>query len=225
MDTAGDAETYELPSPGSNGPHLPSDIDIERSLTLRLEELVAAGVVEWGVHSYGAPHVVVYPGDRARLIVGRYCAFAMEVSILVGGEHRTDWVSTYPFRAVRGLPGALQDGVPASRGDIVIGDDVWVGRDATILSGTKIGHGAVVGARAMVVGDVRPYAIVAGNPAREIRRRFSDEVVDALLEIAWWEWPDELVNRVIPMLNSRDVSEFIAWARSQAGAAARPAGD
>lgn len=177
---------------------------------------MSAGIVEWGAYSYGAPKILVYPGDRGRLLVGRYCSFAMDVSIFVGGEHRTDWVSTYPFRAVRGLPGAYEDGVPATRGDVVIGNDVWVGRGVTIRSGTHIADGAVIGAGAVVATSVRPYAIVAGNPAREIRRRFSDDQVDALLEVAWWRWPDELVERAVPLLNGTDISEFLTWARTVA---------
>jgi hypothetical protein len=109
------------------------------------------------------------------------------------------------------LPGAFEDGMPASRGPIIIGNDVWIGRNAMILSGVTVGNGAVVGAEAVVTRDVRPYAVVAGNPAREVRRRFTDEQVDALQELRWWDWPDSGIRDVVHLLNGAPVDELIAY--------------
>lgn len=176
-----------------------------------------------GEYSYCLGRVHRYAGDHTtRVTIGRYTSIAESVALLAGGEHRTDWVSTSPIRLMMGLPGALHDGLPTSRGDITIGNDVWVGRGATILSGTTVGDGAVIGAGAVVRGNVRPYAIVVGNPARELRIRFADAQVDALLRIAWWNWPHDKVAENVALLSSGDVDGFIrahdVAAQSSAGA-------
>ena len=153
-------------------------------------------------------------GETARLHIGAYCSIAAGVQFLVGGNHRTDWVSTYPFRVLFGLPGAWQDGHPRPERDIEIGNDVWIGTEAMILPGTRIGDGAVVGARAVVSGEVRPYAIVAGVPAKEIRRRFADEQVEALLAVRWWDWPEERILASVGLLSNGDVEGFLRSARA-----------
>ena len=162
-----------------------------------------------GRHSYNRPAVRWYYGDNASVTIGSFCSLADDVLITVGGRHPTEFVSTFPFRARFRLDGAYIDGIPQAERDVVIGHDVYVGRGARILAGVRIGTGAVVGAYAVVAKDVRPYAIVAGNPAREIRRRFPDDVVDRLLAIAWWEWPDEEIRRAIPLISSPDVEGFL----------------
>jgi acetyltransferase-like isoleucine patch superfamily enzyme len=164
-----------------------------------------------GRHSYGKPLVRWYPGDSTslRVRIGNFVAIADDVVMMIGGEHRADWVSTFPFRVIFEMAGAYEDGHPASKGDIVIGNDAWIGRGARILSGVNVGDGAVIGAYSVVTKDVRPYAIVAGNPAREVRRRFSDEQIEALLRIRWWEWSDAEILRVVPLLNSAAIGEFL----------------
>jgi acetyltransferase-like isoleucine patch superfamily enzyme len=163
-----------------------------------------------GKFSYGTPTVRTYAGDRAGVTIGSYCSIADDVVFIPGGNHRVDWVSTFPLRVIFDLEGAYEDGHPASRGDIVVGNDVWIGRGATILSGVRIGDGAVIGAEAVVAKSVRPYSVVVGNPAREVRRRFSDEQVDELLRIAWWQWPDEIVRARISELNGGSIDDFLA---------------
>lgn len=163
-----------------------------------------------GPHSYGDPIIPTFPGDTARVRVGAFVSIALDVVLLDGGNHRTDWVSTYPFRARFDLPDAYADGHPRVKGDVVIGNDVWIGRGARVLSGVTVGDGAAIAGYSVVTKDVRPYAIVAGNPAREIRRRFSDEQIEALLRIAWWDWPLEKVLGAVPQLCSERVEEFIA---------------
>lgn len=162
-----------------------------------------------GRHSYGHPTVHVYPGDKGLVRVGSFVSIADDVEIFVGGEHRTDWVSTYPFRSLLELPGAFEDGHPATKGDVEIGHDVWIGRGARILSGVHVGNGAVVGAYAVVAKDVRPYAVVSGNPATEVRRRFSDDQVQALESMAWWNWPIERIIQQVPRLCSPDLEGFL----------------
>ncbi|HXZ83047.1 MAG TPA: CatB-related O-acetyltransferase [Acidimicrobiales bacterium] len=175
----------------------------------RFEELKATGRVQTGAYAYGIPTIMIYEGDTARVVIGAYTSIASQVTIFVGGNHRPDWVSTFPFRAVLKMAGAFQDGLPASKGDVVIGSDVWIGHGATILSGSTVGHGAVIGAKAVVAGPIRPYAIAVGNPAREVRRRFSDEIIEALLAIEWWNWPIERVRDFVPLFCSPDVEEFL----------------
>lgn len=163
-----------------------------------------------GPYSYFLGSVCRYMGDDATSVrIGKYSSIAEGVTILAGGEHHHNWVTTSPIRILMNLPGAFADGLPWSRGDIAIGNDVWIGNGALILSGVTIGDGAVIGARAVVRGDVRPYAIVVGNPGREVRRRFSDEQVDALLRISWWDWEPDVVADRVALLQSGDVDGFI----------------
>jgi acetyltransferase-like isoleucine patch superfamily enzyme len=163
-----------------------------------------------GRHTYGKPYVRCYEGDAGSVRIGSFCSVADDVVMTIGGNHVLSWPSTYPFRARRNLAGAFTDGHPAPEADIDIGSDVWIGRGVRVLAGVRIGHGAVIGAYAVVAKDVRPYAIVVGNPAREVRRRLPDEQVEALLRIAWWDWPDEKVTGSIQYLNQPDVEGFIA---------------
>ena len=164
-----------------------------------------------GAYSYGRPKVR-FPESGRALTIGRYCSIADKVEILLGGDHRLDWVSTYPFAAMQGLwPDA---DAPAdyhvSRGDVTIGNDVWLGSGCIILSGVTVGHGAVVAARAVVTRDVAPYTVVAGNPARPLRQRFDPDTVAALLASAWWDRPHAEVTRLVPLLQSERVDALIA---------------
>jgi chloramphenicol O-acetyltransferase type B len=160
-----------------------------------------------GVGSYGDLEVVDF-GEGTTFQMGAYCSVARGAKVFLGGGHRTDWVTTYPFSALDRRFGHIK-GHPVSRGDVVIGSDVWLGREAIVLSGVRIGHGAVIGARAVVTKDVRPYEIVAGNPASPIRMRFEADVIERLLHIAWWDWPKQRIDGAVPMLLSSDISAFL----------------
>ncbi len=165
----------------------------------------------FGAHSYGR-FVIRRWGKGARLHVGKFCSIADGVTVFLGGNHRTDWVTTYPFSDFADRwPGAA--GHPTTlwtRGDVVIGNDVWIGSGATILSGVTIGHGAVIGARAVVGRDVPAYGIVAGNPATLAKLRFPEAQIERLLAAAWWDLPDEAVNRLAPLLQSGDVEALLS---------------
>lgn len=173
-----------------------------------IADFIAASGSEVGAHSYGDPQIKWW-GENAKLRIGRYCSIADDVTIFLGGNHRPDWISTYPFNRIGAWPDAASiEGHPATRGDVVIGNDVWIGNGAVVLSGVTIGDGAVVGAQAVVTRSVPPYAIVAGNPARQIRERFPQPIVDALIQVAWWNRPDEEVKALVPLLMSANWTEF-----------------
>lgn len=171
-------------------------------------DLQRSGQITVGPHTYGEPRVLAWE-TQTRLEIGAYCSIAEGVTIVLGGEHRTDWVTTYPLRVLNDLPGAWTDGHPASKGDIRIGNDVWIGTGALLLSGIEIGDGAVIGAGAVVTRDVPPFAIVAGNPASIVRYRFDEETRAALLRISWWGWPHERVLAEVDALCSDDVRAFV----------------
>lgn len=141
---------------------------------------------------YFAEDAVLYAIGPERLIIGRFCAIAAGVRFLLPGANHADrGPSTFPF-GIFGPPwDSTMDLVLSapSRGDTVVGNDVWFGYDALVLPGVKIGHGAVVAAASVVASDVPPYTVVAGNPARIVRRRFDDADTERLLRAAWWDWP------------------------------------
>jgi chloramphenicol O-acetyltransferase type B len=166
-----------------------------------------------GLGTYGMP-VVSDWNEGTTLRIGSYCSIAENVQIFLGGQHRTDWVSTYPFPAF--LPQAKHiKNFGSSRGDVVVGSDVWLCTNCTILSGVTIGHGAVIASGAVITRDVAPYAVMVGNPAEQVRWRFDEQTRAALLESAWWEWPESEIRQIVDLLCSNDLSAFIAYARSR----------
>jgi acetyltransferase-like isoleucine patch superfamily enzyme len=169
---------------------------------------------EIGRWTYGDLHVDAWD-DEATLKVGAFCSIARGVQVILAGEHRSDWATTFPFYALWGSAKPISSR-PNTKGDVTIGNDVWIGTEATIMSGVAIGDGAVVGARALVANDVEPYTIVAGNPARPIRKRCPDHLIERLLRLRWWEWSDEDITRMIPWLLSADVEAFVLEAERRA---------
>ncbi|MEO5832613.1 MAG: CatB-related O-acetyltransferase, partial [Nakamurella sp.] len=138
-----------------------------------------------------------------------FTSIASGVRFILGGNHPVDRLTTFPLRIKMGLPLAGQDGYPYSSGDIDIGSDVWIATGVTVLSGVRIGHGAVVAAGSIVSRDVEPFSIVAGIPAKLVRKRFADDVIASMLEIAWWDWPLDKVVEAAPLLSERDVTAFV----------------
>jgi acetyltransferase-like isoleucine patch superfamily enzyme len=169
-----------------------------------------------GRHTYGEPYVADLP-NNAQLRIGSFCSIAAGVTIVLGGNHRADWIALYPFTGWHDR----QQEVCVTKGDVVIGNDVWIGLSATILSGVRVGNGAVIGAEAVVASDVPAYGIVVGNPARLVRKRFSDEQIATLERIAWWDWPDEKIKNALPLLLSANIAGLAEFAEKSRNFAAR----
>lgn len=144
-----------------------------------------------------------------RLIIGSFCSIGSGAAFMMAGNqgHRHDWISTFPFYwmpDVAAFDGALNGYLPS--GDTVIGNDVWIGSEAIIMPGVTIGDGALIGTRALVTRDVEPYCIVAGNPAKPIRKRFDDSDIALLLEMRWWNWAEDRLGSAMPLMTSGDVT-------------------
>ncbi len=146
-----------------------------------------------------------FTGDK--LIIGKFCMIASGVEFIMNGaNHLVNSLSTYPFAIFgNGWQHAMEGKQYPSKGNIEIGNDVWIGYKAVIMAGVKIGDGAIIGAYSVVTKDVEPYTIVGGNPAREIKKRFSEDVIKELLSIQWWNWDQEKLTRNVHHLTGSDV--------------------
>jgi acetyltransferase-like isoleucine patch superfamily enzyme len=167
-----------------------------------------------GDHTYGVPSFIDI--GHANLNVGKYTSIAGGSKISFA-DHRMELVSTFPFCTLRDEWPSAPHGESdhKSKGNIVIGSDVWIGTDALILSGVTVGHGAVIAAKSVVTKDVLPYSVVGGVPAKTIRFRFSKEIIEQLLEIQWWDWPDEIVNSFLPLIMSPNLEGFVRQAKAR----------
>lgn len=172
--------------------------------TNKKEYLAKFSIGDW---TYGSP-VVRDWGQHTTLTIGKYCSIADGAQIFLGGEHRTDWITTYPFAELL-HPHPSARALSVSKGDVTIGHDVWICLETIILSGVTIGSGAVIGAGSVVTKSVKPYSIVCGNPARHIRYRIDERLIPEMLKIAWWNWPDDKVLDVSPLLLSNKIEEFV----------------
>jgi len=162
-------------------------------------------------YSYGLENLIIRSwGEGSKLHVGSFCSIADNVEIFLGGNHRTDWVTTYPFGHINqeSFPHHGQ-GHPSTKGDVVIGNDVWIGSGSTIMSGVTIGDGAVVATNSTVVKDVPPYAIVGGNPSKILKYRFTEKQIEKLLQNPWWEKTDQEIQELVPLLCSPNIDELI----------------
>jgi len=164
----------------------------------------------FGKYTYGKP-IVHWQSSGNELQIGNFCSIANNCHVYLGGNHRTDWVSTYPFGHINQSVFNRFDGGghPSSNGSVVIGNDVWIGDNVTIMSGITIGDGAVLACNSHVVKDVEPYSVVGGNPAKLIKKRFTQEQIDELLRIEWWNWDDAKINAFTPLLCNGDIDNFI----------------
>lgn len=155
-------------------------------------------------------HHYNWNGDK--LIIGKFCQIAAGVEFVMNGaNHQMNAVSTFPFYTLEGWdmkPPAISD-LPL-KGDTIVGNDVWIGQNAVILPGVHIGDGAIIGANSIVGSDVAPYTVVVGNPARIIRKRFDDELIQLMLDYKWWDKSIDEINQLIPLLTSSDLKRVKA---------------
>ena len=179
-----------------------------------------------GKHSYGVSKEKIWWDSKSwdyqnnffqpQLVVGKYCSIGHFVVFFLGGNHRHDWVSTYPFHVglvnndtFKTYLNQKIKGYPHSNGDIIIGNDVWIGQGVTIMSGVTIGDGAVIAANTTVIKDVPPYSITGGHPSKHIKYRFTDKQIQDLLKIKWWDFEDSTVDSLLPLILNTDIDKFI----------------
>lgn len=158
-------------------------------------------------------HHYDFYGDK--LIIGKFCQIAAGVNFIMNGaNHQMNAPSTYPFYIMEGWE---QDAPPLSefpdKGDTVVGNDVWIGQNVTVLPGVHIGDGAIIGANSTVGSDIPPYSIAVGNPAKVIRKRFSNVLIELLSELKWWDKDVEEINALIPLLTCSDLDKVITELR------------
>lgn len=154
-----------------------------------------------------------YPINHDKLVIGKYCSIACGAKFMfTSGNHKMSSLSTYPFPLFFEEWNLNRDDVTNAwdnEGDIVIGNDVWIGYEAVIMQGVHIGDGAIIGTRAVVTKDVPPYTIVGGVPAKEIKKRFSEEIIRKLIEIQWWNWDEQTVQKNLPNIMSGNVDLLV----------------
>jgi len=155
--------------------------------------------ISYGAYTYDAGIKTHTWDNYTKYSIGKFCSIADNLTIFLGGNHRIDWISTFPHT----------NNNYNSKGNIIIGNDVWIGSHVTILSGVTIGDGAVVGAYSVVTKNVAPYSIVAGNPIKLIRYRFTPDEIQQLLNIKWWDWPIAKIKQNAHLLGSSNLREFI----------------
>jgi virginiamycin A acetyltransferase len=148
-----------------------------------------------------------YPFYNDKLIIGKFCAIARDTKFIMNGaNHKMNCFTTYPF-AIFGNGWEkvmLKIEELPNKGDTIIGNDVWIGYDCLIMPGIKIGDGAIIASKSVVVNDIEPYSIVGGNPSRLIKKRFSDELINSLLKLKWWDWEAEEITNNLEILTSND---------------------
>lgn len=150
-----------------------------------------------------------FTGDK--LIIGKFCMIASHVTFIMNGaNHLSDAITSYPFAIFgKDWEHAMEGKQYPLKGDTVVGNDVWIGYGATIMPGVHIGDGAIIATKSVITKNVEPYAIVGGNPAKEIRKRFPDEKIKQLLELSWWDWPIEKITRHVQNLTGGQIDELL----------------
>lgn len=173
---------------------------------------IKKGYAKIGKWSYGNPKIYRWNSED-KLIVGNFCSIGPNVSFFIGGDHRTDWITTSPlpdpkfsffFNKAKNIKNFSK-----SKGNIIIGNDVWIGGNSLILSGAEIGTGAVIAAGSLVNGKIEPYSVVGGNPAKLIKKRFSDSDIKKILDTKWWDLNDQIINSLSIYLLSDNIEKFI----------------
>jgi len=164
----------------------------------------------FGKYTYGNPEMC-WTSPNVNLMVGNFCSIAKDVKVYLGNGcgHRTDYVTTYPFGHIHQNIFNVKGCGHTTQGNVIIGSDVWIGENVIIMSGVHIGDGVVIANNSHVVKNVEPYAIIGGNPAKTIKYRFTQEQIQQLLKIKWWEWDDSKINSNIQLIYNNNIDVFI----------------
>lgn len=166
--------------------------------------------MEYGIGSYGLPEIRSWSSDNF-VEVGNFCSIAEGVKILLAPEHNISYNTTYPFYSfLQGLHHPL-----SKRKSVIIGNDVWIGTDALIMGGVTIGDGAVIGARSVVTKDIEPYSVVVGSPAKHIKFRFDQKIIEKFLKYKWWDLPIEEIGSIRKLLCSEDQKNLFEYLESR----------
>lgn len=166
-----------------------------------------------GRFTYGIQHVNVKQwGEGASLTIGSFVAIAENLTIYLGGNHRTEWASTFPFGLIfdRELPCEIDPATISTKGDVKIGSDCWIGSHVTIMSGVEVGHGSVIAAGTYLAKSVNPYSFVAGNPGRLKSYRFAENIIEQMIQLGWWDLPTEEIIAIAPLLRKPPTMESIS---------------
>lgn len=197
----------KTPNPNTIHPIIGYDKEIYIKPTIKNPNIIVGDfsyIADSDFESHVTHH---YDWNGDKLIIGKFCQIASGVEFVMNGaNHQMNAISTFPFYTLEGWnmnPPAASD-LPL-KGDIVIGNDVWIGQNAVILPGVHIGDGAIIGANSVVGSDVEPYTIVVGNPAKMLRKRFDDDMIELLLHFQWWDKEIEEINALIPILTCSDL--------------------
>ncbi|NCS97528.1 MAG: CatB-related O-acetyltransferase [Candidatus Pacebacteria bacterium] len=168
-----------------------------------------------GVYTYGKPIIKEF-GDNGTLTIGNFCSIAKDTILILGGAHRADWITTYPFPKYGKYFTQTKTNAndySQNKGGIVIGNDVWIGTGVTILPGVRVSDGAIIGTNALITKDVPPYAIVGGNPAKIIKYRFTETEIEKIRDTKWWEWDIQKINEAIDILSSENIDALVAFSQ------------
>lgn len=199
----------KCPDPNTIHPIAGYDKEIYVKPTIKNENIIVGDFTYIADSDFESHITHHYPWLGDKLIIGKFCQIAAGVEFIMNGaNHQMNAVSTFPFYTLEGWnmnPPEKED--LQLRGDTVIGNDVWIGQNATILPGVKIGDGAIIGANSVVGSDVEAYTIVAGNPARIIRKRFDDDLIKLMLEWKWWDYSIDEIDGFIPILTNSNLDE------------------
>ena len=199
----------KIPNPDTIHPIAGYDKEIYIKPTINNKNIIV-GDFSYIADSEFESHVTHhYEWNNDKLVIGKFCQIASGVEFVMNGaNHQMNAVSTFPFYTLEGWEQTppTQNDLPI-KGDTIIGNDVWIGQNATILPGVHIGDGVIIGANSVVGSDVEPYTVVVGNPAKLIRKRFDDELIDIMKKLKWWDKSIEEINSLIPLLTSSDLEK------------------
>ena len=199
----------KIPNPNKINPIAGYDKEIYIKPTIKNKNIIVGDfsyIADSDFESHVTHH---YDWNDDKLIIGKFCQIASGVEFITNGaNHQMNSVSTFPFYTLEGWEQTppTQNDLPI-KGDTIIGNDVWIGQNATILPGVHIGDGAIIGANSVVGSNVAPYTIVAGNPAKVIRKRFDDELIEIMEKLKWWDKSIDEINKIIPILTCSDLDK------------------